>query len=113
MPFRPSSSSSGYSCCRCRYCSSSPSQPLKTSAGAPWPPSSAVAFVLALTLQVRLMFMSVTLVRYPMGRASSHIMEVVTSVFLRGNLLPSLTVITMLCPPPATGLLIFLSRICA
>ena len=59
------------------------------------------------------MFMSVILVRCPVGCASSDIMMVVTRVLLGGDLLPALPVTTMLCPPPATVLLIFLSRICA
>ena len=61
------------------------------------------------------MFMSVTLVRCPVGCASPDITVVVTSVFLGDDLLPALSVTTVLCPPPATAtvLLIFLSRICA
>ena len=51
------------------------------------------------------MFMSVILVRCPVGCASSDIMMVV------GDLLPALPVTTVLCPPPATVLLIFLCRI--
>ena len=59
------------------------------------------------------MFMSVTLVRCPVGFASSDIMMVVTSVLLGGDLLPALPLTTVLCPSPATVLLIFLSKICA
>ena len=48
--------------------------------------------------------MSVTLVRCPVGFASSDIMMVVASVLLGGDLLPALPVTTVLCPPPATVL---------
>ena len=57
--------------------------------------------------------MSVTLVRCPVGFASSDIMMVVASVLLGGDLLPALLVTIVLCLPPATVLLIFLSKICA
>ena len=48
--------------------------------------------------------MSITLVRCPVGFASSDIMMVVASVLLGGDLLPALPVTTVLCPPPATVL---------
>ena len=80
-------------------------------------PFSTVAFVLALTLlgrsssisclKVRLVFMSVTPVRCPVGCASPDGYDGGHQRFL------SMAVTNVLCPPSATVFLIFLSRIYA
>ena len=75
------------------------------SAGTPQPTSSAGASVSALALLVRLSSISCsmpnTLMRCPVGRTSSDIVVVVTSMFPGGDLLPALPATTVPPPPPA------------